>query len=63
MDQDIFVTDTGLDSSIINPFVYNLRIMTPKKSRMIMEFKIKQIFAFQMTDIRLISFYFGLKME
>lgn len=62
-DHSIFISSSGLNGSIISIFVDDIKIMTPKKSGFIEKIKVQLVLAFQMSNMGLISFYSGLKVE
>ena len=53
----------GLDGPVISTFVDDIKIMAPKKSRMIEQVKAELASTFSIADMGPISFYLGLKME
>lgn len=62
-DHSIFVTSTGLDGLVFSTFVDDIKIMAPKKSRIIEQVKSELTSAFSMVDMGPVSFYLGLKVE
>ena len=62
-DYSIFMTNAGLEGSVVSIFVDNIKIIAPKGSRMIERVKAELASAFSMADMRPNSFYLALKVE
>lgn len=57
------MTKAGLNSPVVNTFVDNIKIMAPKKSRIIQCVKTELTIAFSIANMGPINFYLGLKVE
>ena len=62
-DHSIFVTNAGLEVSIVSTFVDDIKIIAPKRSGIIEGVKAELASAFSIVDMGPINFYLGLKVE
>lgn len=62
-DHNIFITTINLKNPVFSIFVNNIKIMVPKKSKIIEKVKAKLTVVFFILEMRLIGFYLGLKID
>lgn len=63
VDHTIFLKKIGLNRSILDTFIDNIKIMALKKSEIIQCIKVKLIISFSIVNMGYISFYLGLKVK
>lgn len=62
-DYRIFMTESGLNSSIVSTFIDNVKIIASEKTRIIQHIKAELTDMFLIVDIGPISFYLGLTVD
>lgn len=63
IDHSIFMSKADFNSQIISTFIDNIKIIAPKKSRIIKQVKVELTTIFLMVDMSSISFYLKPKVE
>ena len=62
-DHSIFITRQGLEGPVVSTFVYEIKIIGPKNTWVIVGVKMELTAAFKIVDMGPISFYLGLKVD